>query len=230
MSSGSSTRVRWGPGRASAPLGGRGVGGGGRAHRPSGSVVVRRAATALGSANARARPCCSLGVGLWAGFGGWGPGRWTARLVGVARTVRGGRARTGGARVASHRLTSCWCWVLCCCLGLLLWVRMWVLVCCRDAVGLSEEAVALDNGVKRQVVNLLKAVRLVTRSRFGLVAPFVLLHVAVLLCRGNGGRVAIRWWRLAQATNARRPSRSRLGWLSGACAAADVAVPRVRRG
>lgn len=37
------------------------------------------------------------------------------------------------------------------------------------SVGLSEEAVALDNGVKRQVVNLLKAVRLVMRSTFGVV-------------------------------------------------------------
>lgn len=38
-----------------------------------------------------------------------------------------------------------------------------------DSVGLSEEAVALENGVKRQVVNLLKAVRLVMRSAFGYV-------------------------------------------------------------
>lgn len=63
------------------------------------------------------------------------------------------------------------------------------------SVGLSEEAVALDNGVKRQVVNLLKAVRLVMRSTFG--CALVAVHArfppnvvwAMLLFWGRFSRV-----------------------------------------
>ncbi|OSX76033.1 hypothetical protein BU14_0209s0025 [Porphyra umbilicalis] len=49
-----------------------------------------------------------------------------------------------------------------------------------NKVGLSEEAVALDNGVKRQVVNLLKAVRLVTRIPLIVVNSIVIVALMLL--------------------------------------------------
>lgn len=49
-----------------------------------------------------------------------------------------------------------------------------------NKIGLSEEAVALDNGIKRQVVNLLKAVRLVMRIPLVVVNTLVIIGLLLL--------------------------------------------------
>lgn len=101
---------------------------------------------------------------------GWGGGTGARSLLRLCLCPRrrvscAGDAHTrgtGGLTVLPVLFALVWC------LG---GVR-WVLFAGGDdlgSVGLSEEAVALDNGIKRQVVNLLKAVRLVMRSTFGCV-------------------------------------------------------------
>lgn len=83
---------------------------------------------------------------------------------------------------------------------------------------------ALDNGVKRQVVNLLKAVRLVMRSRLG--------SAPVLPRWGCGGGAPTLWTRGGEGSSSAflsrrcRPSRGGGGPPGGPAAACAVGAPR----